>query len=61
MNVRLAAAFAANKRLAVLLLANGRAYHAQFVSAATGIALAIALIRGFARRERKRSAISGSI
>ena len=33
-----------------------------FVSAATGIALAIALIRGFARRSaRRRSATSGSI
>ena len=33
-----------------------------FVSAATGIALAIALIRGFARRSAKTvSAISGSI
>ena len=32
-----------------------------FVSAATGIALAIALIRGFARRSARRSGISGSI
>ena len=32
-----------------------------FVSAATGIALAVALIRGFARRSAKASAISGSI
>ncbi len=32
-----------------------------FLSAATGIAIAFALIRGFARRETGRSAISGSI
>ena len=32
-----------------------------FVSAATGIALAVALIRGFARASASRSAISGSI
>jgi K+-transporting ATPase ATPase A chain len=32
-----------------------------FVSAATGIAIAIALIRGFSRASGNRSAISGSI
>ena len=32
-----------------------------FLSAATGIAVAIALVRGFARRTARRSAISGSI
>jgi K+-transporting ATPase ATPase A chain len=31
-----------------------------FVSAATGIAIAVALIRGFARASARRSAISGS-
>ena len=37
----------------------GLAYH-NFVSAAIGIALAIAFVRGIARRERTRSATSGS-
>jgi K+-transporting ATPase ATPase A chain len=32
-----------------------------FLSAATGIALAFALFRGFARRRRAASAISGPI
>ncbi len=32
-----------------------------FASAATGIVLAVALVRGFARRSRRPSAISGSI
>ena len=36
----------------------GLAYH-NFVSAAVGIALAIAFIRGIAQREKTRSAISG--
>jgi len=38
----------------------GLAYH-NFVSAATGIALAIAFIRGIAQRRRTRSVTSGSI
>ncbi len=37
----------------------GLAYH-NFASAATGIALAIAFIRGIARRKSKPSATSGS-
>ncbi|WEK43355.1 MAG: potassium-transporting ATPase subunit KdpA [Candidatus Sphingomonas colombiensis] len=32
-----------------------------FLSAATGIAIAFALFRGFARRDARRSAISGPI
>ena len=35
--------------------------HQNFLSAATGIVLAVALIRGFARASAKTSAISGSI